>query len=92
MTEDLPTDPKGSEPPHEAALVDEMRTMMTHLLETQLGGLRADIVEATAIAAQVAEQLGRFNTNIEAIRHEVQRLNERMSDAEGRISKLEGKP
>lgn len=91
MTDDLKTDPKGSEPPLEHDLVSELRTMFSSLIADAIGKLRGDIVDATTAAAQVAEQLGRLNANYEAVHHQVQRLTERMTDAERRLDALEFK-
>lgn len=91
MSDDLPTDPKGTDPPQPIDLVDELRTMFTSLLADEVGKLRGDIVNHTAAAAQVAEQLGRLNANYDAVHHQVQRLTERMTDAERRLDALEFK-
>lgn len=88
---DLPTDPGGSDPPHQIDLVAEMRGMLSNLLDEKIGGLRTEIVDATAAAAQVGEQLHRFNTNIEALRHEVLNIQKRVTLLEERVDDIERK-
>lgn len=92
---DRPTDPHGSEPPSEPEprgshlltaignLIDDKLTAIDEKLET--------INDAVTVAAQVREQLSRFNANFEELRHEIRLLKDRMSVSETRLSDLEGK-
>lgn len=100
QTEELPTNPHGSDPPDPINLLEELRSMFTSLLSS-VGKLRTDIVNHTAVAAQVSERLHLFNTNIDALRHEVQNLaarqsiyekdtSERFALIDGRLARIEG--
>ncbi len=87
--EELPTDPKGSEPPSTPEPVgSHLLTAIANLIDSKL----EPVIDAVTVAAQVREQIARFNANFEELRHEIRLLKDRASLIEERMIDLERKP
>ena len=87
--EELPTDPKGSDPPSAPEPAgSHLLTAIANLIDSKL----EPVIDAVTVAAQVREQIARFNANFEELRHEIRLLKDRASLIEERVTDLERKP
>lgn len=86
-SEELPTDPKGTDPPMSLSGEEQLRAILSNVIDAKFD----TVADAITTAAQVKEQLVLYNANMTDLRHEFRKLADRVANLEGRMADVERK-